>query len=265
MAKGAVAELMESALDKSVSVVDLLRRCLVVAQRLSIADATSWVRSEMNGYTSSDVPGYRRVRGQLKGWNQFHGWQPVIFRDVAVGSVFQRTPLTLSVSEFESLLSRQAEGDEVMLHLGDELGAAIARGTGVETQYGIGLSRHTLQACLDGVRTRVLDWALELEGGGVHGDSIGFSQQEKQAAAAVQGNVNNFFGPVGSPTIQQGSTASTVDASVSIEVAQAVPAAEPKKGFLAKLWTWATDHWVKGLAIFLAAIVGGAIERSCGW
>ena len=60
-----VIELVNAAIDTSVSPSDLLRRALVVARRLGVPELVEWISGELNGYYSGEVPDYRRVQGQL--------------------------------------------------------------------------------------------------------------------------------------------------------------------------------------------------------
>ena len=68
-----VPELVNAAIDASVSPGDLLRRALVVARRLAVPELVDWISSELNGYYSGEVPDYRRVQGQLMAENPIHG------------------------------------------------------------------------------------------------------------------------------------------------------------------------------------------------
>ena len=68
-----VPELVNAAIDASVSPGDLLRRALVVARRLAVPELVDWISSELNGYYSGEVTYYRRVQGQLMAENPIHG------------------------------------------------------------------------------------------------------------------------------------------------------------------------------------------------
>src|SRR5690606_4142771 len=68
-----VTELVNAAIDTSVSSADLLRRALVTTKRLGVPELIDWISSELNGYYSGGVPDYRRVQGQLMAENPIHG------------------------------------------------------------------------------------------------------------------------------------------------------------------------------------------------
>ncbi len=56
-------EITDAAVDASVEISTLLRKCKVLAARLGNKDFDSWVEHELNGYSSPDeVPSYRRLK-----------------------------------------------------------------------------------------------------------------------------------------------------------------------------------------------------------
>src|ERR1035441_1726263 len=77
-----VLQLQRECLDSRVPILDILRKALVVARKLSLADAQAWIEKELNGYHRSDAPPtHRLLTGQVRVRNPYHGWQPVIFED----------------------------------------------------------------------------------------------------------------------------------------------------------------------------------------
>lgn len=127
-----VPELVNAAIDASVSPGDLLRRALVVARRLAVPELVDWISSELNGYYSGAVDGRKP-----------DSWPDPVFSTVQVQGVIEK------------------------------------------------------------VRSRVLEWALDLEAKGVLGEGMTFTQQEKQT---VQQHYH--FGDVSGSQIQIGSNSS---------------------------------------------------------
>lgn len=60
-----VPELVNAAIDATVSPGELLRRGLVVARRLAVPARVDWLSCELNGYYSGEAPDYRHLQGQL--------------------------------------------------------------------------------------------------------------------------------------------------------------------------------------------------------
>lgn len=81
-----VVDLQREALDRNVRVPDLLRKALVISRKLNLHEFQNWIEKELNGYGQKDeVPDYREVSGQVRGWNPYRGWIPVIFQDPKYG------------------------------------------------------------------------------------------------------------------------------------------------------------------------------------
>ncbi|HIF5616173.1 TPA: hypothetical protein ACX3CR_004775, partial [Vibrio parahaemolyticus] len=64
---GLVLELQRDALNKTVSVADLLRKALVVSKKLQIIEMEAWICNELRGYENIEaiVPDYRKIRGEV--------------------------------------------------------------------------------------------------------------------------------------------------------------------------------------------------------
>ena len=96
MAEGIVLQLQEEALDENVDIETLLRKAYVVARKLQLKDFEEWITNEQNGY-QKDVPEYRMIGGEIKAWNPYHGWIPVIF-DAKASDMFSRMPVKLPIA-----------------------------------------------------------------------------------------------------------------------------------------------------------------------
>src|SRR5437588_368821 len=109
-----LAEIQTDAIDTSVSVSVLLRKCLLLAARLGHAPLREWVENELNGYPNGDVvPPYRakqpaRVRGDFSGPMNFC-WQGAEIPKSAVPEQWRETLFTVeftsSVAEYEALVA----------------------------------------------------------------------------------------------------------------------------------------------------------------
>ena len=69
-----------SANSSKIKVSYLVRKTQVVARKIAVQDLETCIKYEMEGYSeNNDIPLYRRVRGTVKAWNRYHGWQRVKF------------------------------------------------------------------------------------------------------------------------------------------------------------------------------------------
>jgi len=98
-----------------------------------------------------------------------------------------------------------------------ELQRGLSKGFGFQTEVSLFSSTTTIVGIIDAVRTIVLNWSLKLEEEGVLGEGLGFTAQEKEAASKSPQHITNFYGPVHSPQIQQG-TEQSMQISAKLEI-----------------------------------------------
>jgi hypothetical protein len=211
-----VLDLQRDALDKTVAVSDLLRRALVVSRKLRLREFEHWISRELVGYRDENedaVPRYRELHGSVRARNPYRGWVPVHFGDSEVGELLSKRLCAAPVSEIESLVSTAEKGAMLEMPFQPDVARDLVRSVRLPTTLVI--QPAALAAILDTVRTTVLNWAMKLEDDGITGEGIGFNDTERKKAQEAAYSVNNFFGPVQSLQLQQGTT-SSVQASVEL-------------------------------------------------
>lgn len=200
-----VPELVDMASTPAVSTADLLRRALVVARRLAVPELVDWINSELTGYKSGEVPEYRQLRGQLVAENPYHGAipffaPPEMAEMLADFSVRQSIPelVHLQGSETGIFSHFPADIEQTLMHM-------IRESSGVAMRPALKFSTVQIQGLIETVRSRILDWALDLEGRGIIGEGMSFTPQEKQAVQEQ----HYHFGNVSGSQIQISSNGST--------------------------------------------------------
>lgn len=177
-----VLELQADALDPSVSVLNLLRKALVVAKKLGVQEFQTWVELELDGYDITSIPEYRSICGQLRAWNRYQGWQPIATNSRDLEDFYESVcncSIHQPISELVALST--SENDELRIQLPFQTESFLVRTVG--TSVKIGISRASIQAIVEAVRDVILRWALKLEEDGIIGEGITFSREEKQIAA----------------------------------------------------------------------------------
>lgn len=112
-----VLELRRDALDKNVSVADLLRKALVVARKLVVKEFEEWIDGELNGYKSGvRPPDYRTLSGSLKILNPYHGWQPLLFEDSEEAERLSKRPTSQSIGQLASMKPSSSSGGTFVMH-----------------------------------------------------------------------------------------------------------------------------------------------------
>lgn len=200
-----VLELQKDALNKDIQVSDLLRKGLVIARKLKLQEFETWTNNELNGYEKTvDIPEYRTVKGEVKAWNPFRGYIPIMFEDSKEAEIFSRRKCGQSIAELENMLRNQGKSSMLQMPFPAEAQKNIMLGTGMDFPATLMFPSSRMAGIIDSVRTIILNWTLKLEEDGVLGEGFSFSVQEKEKALREPQSVNNFFGPVSNSQIQLG-------------------------------------------------------------
>lgn len=200
MSQPIVLQLQELASDSDHDIADLLRKALVVATKLQLPDFKEWVLSELNGYEDmNSLPEYRRITGDLRAQNPYHGLIPFIINQPEIHEVVTRILVRESVSSVQLLVDSKENGS-ICFFFGPEQEAALMRMQGdiapLRPVRVVGPNQ--LISILNAVRTRMLEWALSLEAEGILGDGLSFSERERNLAMTSKTiRIENFQGVLG--------------------------------------------------------------------
>lgn len=178
-----VLELQRDVLDRSIHITDLLRKALLVSRKLKISDIEEWLSDELNGYNGKSVPSYRTLTGELKGFNPYRGWIPMMLGD-DINDMISVTPIHDSVSQIIDLVER-SDGGSVMIKFPQDMSMTIMRMIGRDIEPALHIPVHQLVRIVDVTKTKILDFALDLETRGILGEGIRFSKAEEQLAQSI--------------------------------------------------------------------------------
>jgi hypothetical protein len=183
----AVAELRRAATDDNVPLAKLLRLAKVLATKLDLPEALHWINAELDGYmngNNEELPEYRKLRGELKGLNRYHGWRVVHFEDPEFGEAVSQAPIGLAIGPLEEGIAKR-NGGTLSFALSPSKKSMLLNAVEYADDVMIELNPSQLFGILDAVRNLVLNWSLELEKKGVVGDGLEFSQAERKEANTV--------------------------------------------------------------------------------
>ena len=215
-----VLELQRDALDKSVRIGDLLRKALVVARKLKVTDTVEWISNELNGYPEgAEVPEYRKLRGELKVHNPYHGWIPLMMSSAKHADMLSKRGTSQSVSELDQIAN--GDGDLVYVRLPRSIEQSLMKGMEAPLEPAVILSKSQIHGLLDRVRNAVLEWSLGLEEQGVTGEGMSFSAEEQRQASSLTFNVShlgNLIGSMQDSQFQQGTHDSSQSYSKSLDL-----------------------------------------------
>lgn len=202
-----VLELQEEALKSDADILSLLRKSSFIARKLDLKDFQEWINNELNGYKKITVPDYREIRGELKAWNPYHAWIPVVAPNNEMETMFNTRRIPDSIPSLNSLLS---EGhSQLSITIPAEMTAYFNRLTDFETVYTIIVPKNAIINIVEQVKNKILDWAITLEENGILGEGLRFTNEEKTKAhseSQIVNYISNFYGEVSDSQIQQGTT-----------------------------------------------------------
>jgi hypothetical protein len=178
-----ILQIQSEAMDGSSSVANLLRKARAAAVKLDLADELQWINWELDGYggvKTDDLPPYRKLIGEMKVRNPYHGLQPLHFSDQKLAEIFCAAPCRQSVAELEALLT--SDSGNLHVQLSQEHIAALHEMMSIKLEPILKIERTAVIRVLDAVRNLVLNWSLEMEKVGVLGEGMTFNLQEKEKA-----------------------------------------------------------------------------------
>lgn len=204
MVEGIVIQLQREALDENIDIETLLRKAYLVARKLQLKEFEEWIISEQNGY-KGDIPPYRTVSGEIKAWNPYHGWIPVIFEGEA-SDMFNRMPVGLPIAAISDVYNDSDAS--VVFTVPGALTEMLNKSDSIlKTNYSFRSSKAELRKIISAVRNRILDWSILLEENGIVGEGLSFTDDEVKIAhesQVINNYTNNFYSLADNTQIQQG-------------------------------------------------------------
>lgn len=193
-----VLELQQELLHKDCDVLQALRKAHIIAAKLKLSEFDAWIQCELNGYNANqdDIPDYRQVHGQLKAWNPYHGWIPVILQDGNLENILCNRKLDASISEILELYDK-SNGHITMTFSADVANTLDSMcDTPFKTNYSLHVSKHLLKSIVDKVTNCLVEWTLKLEEKGIWGENMTFNETESASAREIPQQVNHYYGTV---------------------------------------------------------------------
>lgn len=180
--------LQKKALNSSIPLTDILRIAYTIAVKLKLDDFQKWLSNELYGYENSldKLPQYRYVHGVMLSFNPTSGWNTVRVDSPKLLKEFDHVSISENIAKIEHLLKEDFLYRELPLSIQNQF---------AKQNYGmraiLGIENSQLAGILDVVRTKVLNWALELEQKGILGEDMDFNEQELKAAQGI--TINNYI------------------------------------------------------------------------
>lgn len=153
-----IDEFIQKLKNDDVPVSSLLREARTLFQTIGFSEP-SWITTELQGYKKNErVPKYRQTRGEMKAWNPYYGWVPVLHKNSEIEESLCTRGTGQSIREIEELL---ADGSKnFRMPYPASLADKLIEGN-FKTEVSLFISRSSLVSILEVVRNRLLDLAFE--------------------------------------------------------------------------------------------------------
>jgi len=206
---GIVLELQRDSLNPNIDVVTLSRKAFVIAKKLKLSDFEVWISKELNGYSLDDeCPKYRHYIGQLKAWNPFNGWIPVLVSNDDAYEKLCNQQLRNPISNLLSFLEQESTLHAPFNDSYNTLLSSMANFP-MPTKYSLFIGNSIIDTIIESVKTRILEWGLLLEENNIIGEGLTFTSEEKKTAIntpIITNYINNFEKEVSGIQLQQGTS-----------------------------------------------------------
>lgn len=201
-----VLDLQQEAISKESDILNLLRKAYLVARKLKLSEFEEWINNELNGYKGEAIiPDYRKVRGEIKAWNPYNGWIPVILQNDNIAKKFEEHLVPYSIPNLKNVYDN-SKNNTAILQFGANMNQFLSSSCDFNTKYALVIGTNQIYNIMETVRNIVLDWAITLEENGIIGEGLQFTDIEKDIAsstATINNYTNNFYGNVQDTKIQQ--------------------------------------------------------------
>jgi hypothetical protein len=207
---GLVLELQSDCLNPNIDTSNLLRKALAVSKKLELGDMEEFFKHELFGYPeTSDIPEFRKLKGLLKTHNPIYGSKPLIALNNELAKQFEEISSSYTrqpIGELSSLLDN--EKGTLIIAFPLETANTLMNMMDVPDMPVLEIPSSQISRILDSVRSKILEWSLELEKRGVKGEGMEFSKQEKEKADSSS-MIINLIGSMTDSQLQQNSHGST--------------------------------------------------------
>jgi len=157
-------ELKNEVTKSNIRVSELLRKVKIIAKEINDQNFLSWIEKEVGGYSNGEeVPEYRIIHGEPKGWNPYHGWVPWIIDNPEKQEIISQRGVSQAIGELEQLISNGSKNSSLQMPYSEELQSKISKSVGLLTKFTLMVSQNAIVGILEVVRNKLLDWLISVD------------------------------------------------------------------------------------------------------
>lgn len=166
-----IDELIEELINKDNRLTEILIKTKVLAYKLKNTELNAWIDSELNGYTSSELPDYRLLECQIVGTIS-NGFQrannypiPILGLDKELVKMFKTIRLVQSISALDEFIDKKEKGGRFVMNIPPEVYGFLSKEFGNDyfIEHAVRqIDKVQIIQTLTAVRTKLLDFLLKL-------------------------------------------------------------------------------------------------------
>ena len=192
-----VLKLQDMAGSSSTNIEDLLSRAKMISVKLGLKYISEWLEYELNGYPDNSLlPDYRILtETPIRAFNPYVGWIP--YNLGKVNDQYQDiydSLTTLNINNPVSMLAEYAKSESTLYSdLPAFMVDFLQKASNTTFRLCWSINPTQITKILSNIRSKILDWALQLESKGIYGKGLLFSLEEKNEAQSVtyHNTINN--------------------------------------------------------------------------
>lgn len=191
---GIVNQLIQNALSNKVSVINLLHYCFYIANQLNLLKQSFWIVNELEGYDKEDIPNYRKVPCQIKSLRRiaekYEYCKIENLINIIEGSnnpewktLYPNYFVSYPLSQVENISAENIQKDPIF-RLSENLYNYVVKESNKNfvtypKSIDIIVDRFKFNNITHSVKTKILEWAIELKNLGIDSEGIDFTQEDK--------------------------------------------------------------------------------------
>jgi len=196
-----VLQLQSLASEGTANVQDVILKAKMIAVKLGLTDITGWLENEINGYDEwNSVPDYRVITSApIKAFNPYHGWIHFDISNIEDMEIYHTLTTAHIMEGVAGLREYSQSKGPLYMTLPQPIASFLNKVSNVEGLQLAWLVNPTVMTRITStVKSKILDWSLDLEAKGIMGEGLRFTQKEKENAhmTVTNNNTNNFHAPV---------------------------------------------------------------------
>lgn len=154
-----ITELKNDASKSDIRLSELLNRAKILF--VKDKEFLELFSKEIKGYHVNDeIPDYRNVQGELKGWNPYNGWLPCLFNDdPKTQELVSSRKIIQSILELEKLLNTQNK--ELAMNIPSKANSTLSKVFGMDTKFCFFINHISIESVIINVKNKLLDFLIE--------------------------------------------------------------------------------------------------------